>query len=159
LEAAQRWFELLPGGEDDDYNAYNYMIFTALARPESWHVIPAVIHRDHTVRVQIVRQAIDPFCHAYLKAMGRYAGVEVSVNTSLNVGSPIVQTPEQALQTLKKSKGMHGLFLIGNDGTAFLAWHTADMFPKDGGKKLLDWYDNWQRKKLDYPILQDNMAE
>ena len=99
------WFEefaLSPGASDDDYNAYNYMILTAMARPESYNVIPAVIHKDGTARVQIVRQEIDPLTHAYLKAMGRRVGVEVSVNTSLNVGSPIAQTPQQAIETLRR---------------------------------------------------------
>src|SRR5205085_10183702 len=88
LEAARRWFELSPGAATDDYNAYNYMVMTARARPESHAVIPAVIHRDDTGRIQIVREETDPLTHAYLVALGRRIGVEVAVNTSLNVGSP-----------------------------------------------------------------------
>jgi carbamoyltransferase len=142
--AAHRWFVLSPGADDDDYNAYNYMVLTAPARLESRTVIPAVIHKDGTSRLQIVRDATDPLAFAYLQAMGRRLGVEVSVNTSLNVGSPIVQTPKQAVETLKRSKGMDGLVLIGSDGNAFLAWHNVETSPKDP-RRLYRWVHAWQQ--------------
>jgi carbamoyltransferase len=143
-EAAHRWFELSPGAAADHYNAYNYMVLTAHARPGAYAVIPAVIHADGTCRVQIVRPETDPFSHAFLKAMGRRIGAEVSVNTSLNVGSPIVQTPAQALDCLKRSKGMMGLFMLGSDGEVFVVWHNVDKPPKDYGRQLLDLIHNWE---------------
>jgi carbamoyltransferase len=146
-EAALLLFEMDEGASDDDYNAYNYMVLTALAKPESFTLIPAVIHKDGTSRLQIVREEIDPFTYAYLKAMGRRVGVEVSVNTSLNVGSPIVQTPEQALNALKRAKGIDGLFLIGADGQCFLAWHNVSVPPKDAGTKLRSWMQAWHEER------------
>lgn len=146
LAAAKRLFELSPGASDDDYNAYNYMVLTARVRRESRRLIPAVIHRDGTARVQIVRKETDPFCYAYLKAMGRRLGVEVSVNTSLNVGSPIAQTPVQALETLKRSKGMTGLIMIGAEGQAFVVWHNVSDPLKDAGSRLLAWHRSWAAK-------------
>jgi carbamoyltransferase len=143
--AARRWFELSPGASDDDYNAYNYMVLTARARVDAYLAIPAVIHKDGTSRVQIVRPETDPFTYAYLKAMGRRAGVEVSVNTSLNVGSPIAQTPKQALETLKRSKGMDGLIFISAEGHTFLAWHDVEAPPKDPGR-LRRWLSSWQEE-------------
>jgi carbamoyltransferase len=143
LEAAKKWFNLSPGAGDDDFNAYNYMVLTSRAKPEAYGVIPAVIHFDGTCRVQIVREHTDPFVHAYLKAMGRRVGAEVSVNTSLNVGAPIAQTPVQALETLKKSKGMHALFMIAASGELYVVWHNVESAPKDGGKTLLGWLDGW----------------
>lgn len=142
-EAAQRYFELSPGASDDNYNAYNYMVLTTRVRPDSYRLIPAVIHHDGTSRVQIVRKS-DSFTYAYLKAMGRRLGVEVSVNTSLNVGSPIVQNPEQALQALKRSKGISALIMIGAEGNTFMAWHNISSPPKDAGERLLAWYRQWQ---------------
>jgi carbamoyltransferase len=120
--AAEQLFELQPGAADDDYNAYNYMVLTARARPQALAKIPAVIHRDGTGRLQIVRPGIDPLCHEYLRAMGRRLGVEASVNTSLNVGAPIAHTPEQALATLRRARGMDGLLMVGADGHASLVW-------------------------------------
>lgn len=139
LEGAKEFFELSPGGSDADYNAYNYMILTAPARPRARDMIPAVVHHDGTGRVQIVRASADPFCHAYLKSMGRRVGVEVSVNTSLNVGTPIVQTPVQALEALRRSSGMHGLLLIAADGTAYCAWHNIQTAHKDAGATVQRW--------------------
>jgi carbamoyltransferase len=129
LAAARRFFELSPGGSDDQYNAYHYMVLTARARPEAYSTIPAVVHRDGTGRVQIVREEDDPFTYAYLQAMGRRLGVEVSVNTSLNVGSPIVQTPAQALGAMKRAKALSGLVLIADDGRTWFAWPAAAPCP------------------------------
>jgi carbamoyltransferase len=120
--AAEQFFDLEEGASDDDYNAYNYMVLTAHARPEAHERIPAVIHHDGTGRVQIVRPDVDPFCHEFLLAMGRRVGVEASVNTSLNVGAPIAHTPAQAITTLQRARGMDGLLMIDGDRQAILVW-------------------------------------
>jgi carbamoyltransferase len=129
LAAARRFFELSAGAADDEFNAYNYMVLTAAAKPEAHERIPAVVHRDGTARLQIVRKEHDPFTYAYLKAMGRHLGVEVSVNTSLNVGSPIVQTPVQALTALARAKALSGLILIADAGQAWFARQAAAKAP------------------------------
>jgi carbamoyltransferase len=144
LAAARRWFELQDGAADDDYNAYSYMVLTVRPRPEAITHIPAVIHRDNTSRIQIVREHSDPFTHAYLRAMGRRAGVEVSVNTSLNVAGPIVQTPQQALEALRRSKAMDGVLMLGEGGGGYLAWHAVTAPPKDGGLRLSKWLQRWR---------------
>ena len=117
LEAAQEYFELLPGASDGDYNAYNYMVLTARSKPHARDKIPAVIHADGTGRIQIVRAEDDPLTYAYLKALGRRIGVEMSVNTSFNVAGPIAQTPQQAIETLRRSKGLDVVLLVADDGT------------------------------------------
>jgi carbamoyltransferase len=120
--AAEQLFHLQEGAGDEDYNAYNYMVLTAYARPAAYTTIPATIHHDGTGRLQIVRPDVDPLCHEFLLAMGRRVGVEASVNTSLNVGAPIAHTPEQALETLRRARGMDGLLMVGADGRATLVW-------------------------------------
>jgi carbamoyltransferase len=142
--AAEQYFVLAPGAADDDYNAYNYMVLTVPARPEARAKIPAVVHHDGTARIQIVRPERDPFTHAYLLALGRRLGVEVSVNTSLNVGSPIVQTPTQALAALKRAKALTGLVMISSGGDAYLSWHSIDHPPKDGGRQIRQWFEEWK---------------
>ncbi|MBN9003346.1 MAG: carbamoyltransferase, partial [Rhizobiales bacterium] len=102
LEAAQQFFELHEGASDGNYNAYNYMVLTAHSKPAAVEKIPSVVHADGTGRIQIVREDDDPLTYAYLKALGRRIGVEVSVNTSFNVAGPIAQTPEQAVETLRR---------------------------------------------------------
>ena len=155
--AAERFFMLAPGAAADDYNAYNYMVLTALARPEARAVIPAVVHRDGTSRVQIVRPETDPFSHALLVAMGRRCGVEVAVNTSLNVGSPIVQTPTQALEVLRRAKGLTALALLGADGGAFLAWHALVQPPKDGGRELRAAVAEWQGARSSMGVRREHV--
>jgi carbamoyltransferase len=139
-EAAQRYFELADGAAAADYNAYNYMVLTARAKPEAREAIPAVIHADGTGRIQIVREADDPLTHAYLKAMGRRAGVEMSVNTSFNVAGPIAQTPQQAIETLKRSKGLDAVIMVAANGETFAARHGGS---RDSGR-FTRWRDEWQ---------------
>ncbi len=144
-EAAEKYWELSPGAAANDYSAYNYMVLTVPAKPLGYLEVPAVIHFDGTSRIQIVRPECDPLTHAYLKAMGRRVGAEVSVNTSLNVGSPIAQTASQALDAMKKAKSLSGLIMVGEDGAARLVWHAVEVSPKDGGRQLQQWIASWRK--------------
>ncbi|MBN1223758.1 MAG: carbamoyltransferase [Candidatus Aminicenantes bacterium] len=144
LEEAKRLYDLSDGASDSDYNAYNYMVLTVKAKPVCRALAPAVVHRDGTSRIQIVCEETDPFSFAILKAMGRRLGVEMAVNTSLNVGTPIVQTPSQAINALHRSRGMTGLVMVGKDGRTFLAWHDIVQPPKDAGRRLMQWVKEWQ---------------
>jgi len=145
LEAAHEYFELHPGASDANYNAYNYMVFTAHAKPGAREKIPAVIHADGTGRIQIVRDEDDPLTFAYLKALGRRIGVEMSVNTSFNVAGPIAQTPAQAIDTLRRSKGLDVVLLVADDGVVHAAWHDGE---RDSGRftgSLSAWKNSVQR--------------
>jgi len=142
LEAAKRFFELSDGASDDDYNAYNYMVLTARAKPDARAHIPAVIHADGTGRLQIVRERSDPLTHAYLKALGRRIGVEVAVNTSFNVAGPIAQTIPQGIDTLRRSKGMDALLIVAEEGPVFAAWHRRQQAA--GGSRFQRWFEAWQ---------------
>lgn len=140
LEAAHEYFDLHPGASDADYNAYNYMVFTAHAKPQARAKIPAVIHADGTGRIQIVRTEDDPLTYAYLKALGRRIGVEISVNTSFNVAGPIAQTPRQAIDTLRRSKGLDAVLLVADDGVVHAAWHGGE---RDSGR-FTGWLSAWK---------------
>jgi carbamoyltransferase len=143
LEAAQQYFELMEGASDANYNVYNYMVLTARSKPQALATIPAVIHADGTGRLQIVRAEDDPLTYAYLKALGRYIGVEISVNTSFNVAGPIAQTPQQAVDTLRRSKGLDVVLLVASDGTVFAAWHGRD---RDSGR-FTGWLASWRASR------------
>jgi carbamoyltransferase len=142
LEAAHEYFDLHPGASDADYNAYNYMVFTAHAKPQARAKIPAVIHADGTGRIQIVRAEDDPLTYAYLKALGRRIGVEISVNTSFNVAGPIAQTPRQAIDTLRRSKGLDAVLLVADDGVVHAAWHGGE---RDSGR-FTGWLSVWKSR-------------
>lgn len=140
LEAAQEFFDLHEGASDGNYNAYNYMVLTAHSKPAAAAKIPSVVHADGTGRIQIVREDDDPLTYAYLKALGRRIGVEVSVNTSFNVAGPIAQTPEQAVETLRRSKGLDVVFMVADDGAVRAAWHGGD---RDSGR-FTGWLTAWR---------------
>lgn len=142
-EAALELFELQEGASDADYNAYNYMVLTARAKPQAQAKIPAVVHADGTGRVQIVREVDDPLTYAYLKALGRRVGVEVSVNTSFNVAGPIAQSPQQAIETLRKSKGLDVVLMVADSGEVFAAWHGGE---RDSGR-FTGWLGRWREDR------------
>lgn len=139
-EAALDLFELQEGASDADYNAYNYMVLTARAKPQAQAKVPAVVHADGTGRIQIVREADDPLTYAYLKALGRHVGVELSVNTSFNVAGPIAQTPQQAIETLRKSRGLDVVLMVADSGEVFAAWHGGE---RDSGR-FTGWLAAWR---------------
>ncbi|CAN7283206.1 carbamoyltransferase [Bradyrhizobium sp. LjRoot220] len=143
LEAAQQYFNLLPGASDAGYNAYNYMVLTAQSKPSARDKIPAVVHADGTGRIQIVNAKDDPLTYAYLKALGRHIGVEISVNTSFNVAGPIAQTPQQAIDTLRRSKGLDVVVLVADDGAVYAAWHGGE---RDSGR-FSGWFAQWQDRR------------
>ncbi|QWG20604.1 carbamoyltransferase [Bradyrhizobium sediminis] len=143
LEAAREYFELHEGASDGNYNAYNYMVLTAHSKPPARAKIPAVIHADGTGRIQIVREEDDPLTYAYLKALGRRIGVEISVNTSFNVAGPIAQTPQQAIDTLRRSKGLDAVLLVADDGAVYAAWHGGE---RDSGR-FTGWLSEWKQRR------------
>lgn len=144
LAAAWLWFDLAEGAADNDYNAYNYMVLTARAKPEARARIPAVIHVDGTARVQIVRAHTDPVTYSYLQALGRRIGVEVAVNTSFNVAGPIAQTAVQAIATLRRSKGMDAVLMFSEEGPVYAAWHGGGAEAEKGGGRFRHWLREWQ---------------
>jgi carbamoyltransferase len=143
LEAAQEYFDLVEGASDANYNAYNYMVLTARSKPQARSKIPAVIHADGTGRIQIVRAEDDPLTYAYLKALGRRIGVEMSVNTSFNVAGPIAQTPSQAIDTLRRSNGLDVVLLVSSDGAVHAAWHGG----KRDSRRFSGWYSEWKNAR------------
>jgi carbamoyltransferase len=142
LSAAKALFDLSEGASDDEYNAYNYMVLTARAKPQARAQIPAVVHVDGTARLQIVREHTDAVTHAYLKALGRRIGVEVAVNTSFNVGGPIAQTPIQALDTMRRAKGMDGVFMFSEEGPVVAAWIREP--GTRAAARIPEWLVEWQ---------------
>jgi carbamoyltransferase len=145
LEAAQQYFYLLEGASDGNYNAYNYMVLIARSKPAARDTIPAVIHADGTGRIQIVRSEDDPLTYAYLKALGKHIGVELSVNTSFNVAGPIAQTPSQAIDTLRRSSGLDAVLMVADDGAVYAAWHGGE---RDSGR-FTAWFVQWKTARAE----------
>lgn len=87
-----------------------FMLRAAEARRDG---IPAAVHIDNTARIQTVERADNPAFHRLIECFAHRTGVPMVVNTSLNTrGRPIVETPEEALNTLLES-GLTHLVLPG----------------------------------------------
>lgn len=84
-----------------DINVFSpYMLVTCNVK-DSWRdKIPAVVHIDHTSRIQSVKQDINPFYHALITEFERWTGIPVILNTSFNgAHEPIVESPFDAIKT------------------------------------------------------------
>jgi len=67
--------------------------------------IQAVTHEGGTGRLQVVRREWNPLYYRVIELFGQATGVPVLLNTSFNLrGEPIVNTPENALNTFNKSE-------------------------------------------------------
>jgi carbamoyltransferase len=75
--------------------------------------IPAVVHTNHTARVQTVTPQQNPFLAQVLTEFAALTNAPVLINTSLNVkGKPICGTPQMALDCLTTS-GLDALLMQG----------------------------------------------
>lgn len=81
-----------------------YMTYAMDARPEVYDVIPGVLHRDKTCRIQTVTEQQNYFYYHLIDAFHKITGVPVLFNTSFNLGGEtIVHTEADALSTLRRS--------------------------------------------------------
>jgi carbamoyltransferase len=105
LREAPRWFDI-PAGKE-----MPYMITTVNVRKEYRSQLPAITHVDGSARLQTVSSVDNQEFYALLEAVGKTTGREMVLNTSFNVkGQPIVNTPEQAMETFLNT-GIEYLFL------------------------------------------------
>jgi carbamoyltransferase len=101
-KAAPDWFQL--PGVGSVPSPSEFMLSTHAIKPGQAARIPAVVHHDHTSRLQVVREYINPIFHALLDAFGSLTGVPILLNTSFNDSEPIVCSPHDALNTFCKTQ-------------------------------------------------------
>ena len=105
VEEAHRWFDVPQGAE------FPYMISIVNVRPEMRNLLPAITHVNGSARLQSVSAQDNADFHALLTAVGKTTGRQMVLNTSFNVkGQPIVNTPEEAIETFLGT-GIEFLFL------------------------------------------------
>ncbi len=86
-----------------------YMEKALRFRKGTGRLVPAVVHKDGTGRLQTVARKEESLLHGLLTEFTSLTGCEVLVNTSFNLnGEPVVNTPEDALRTFVTS-GMDAL--------------------------------------------------
>src|SRR5258708_17462122 len=104
-EHADEWFEV--GAHSA---SHEFMLFACPVKPERRDLIPAVLHKDGTARVQIVSRKSNPRFHELISRFHAKTGVPIVVNTSFNDSEPIVFGPPDAVVTFRKS-GIDALFM------------------------------------------------
>jgi carbamoyltransferase len=73
-------------------------------------LIPAVVHRDGTCRVQVVGAKENPRFHSLISRFRELSGVPLVLNTSFNDEEPAVCSPDDAIKTFERA-GIDALLL------------------------------------------------
>ena len=95
-EAADRYFELPPGGA----RLARFMSGVFKVRPEWRDRLGAITHVDGTTRLQALDRDMAPRLYRLLEAYGRRTGVPVLLNTSFNLsGEPMVNRAVEGYST------------------------------------------------------------
>jgi carbamoyltransferase len=99
IEAADRYFELPPGGA----RLGRFMSGVFPVRHEWRDKLAGITHVDGSARLQTLERDMAPRLHALLEAYGRRTGVPVLLNTSFNVaGEPIVNRAVEGYLTFRR---------------------------------------------------------
>ncbi|KWV47224.1 carbamoyltransferase [Bradyrhizobium macuxiense] len=104
-EHADEWFDI--GAPSV---SHEFMLFACPVRPDKRDLIPAVLHKDGSARVQIVSRKSNSRFHELISHFHAKTGVPLVVNTSFNDSEPIVCAPTDAIVTFRKS-GIDALFM------------------------------------------------
>ena len=73
-------------------------------RPEKISLVPAVVHKDGTGRIQTVNSNSNPWMYLLLKYWLQTTGCPLLINTSFNDNEPIVETPFNAVACFMRTK-------------------------------------------------------
>jgi carbamoyltransferase len=99
IEAADRYFELPPGGA----RLARFMSGVFPVRPEWRAKLAAITHVDGSARLQTLERDMAPRLYALLEAYGRRSGIPVLLNTSFNMaGEPIVNRALEGYSTFRR---------------------------------------------------------
>ncbi len=107
---APTWFEF-PADRQGASSCRPFMIVAYPVRPERAARIPAVLHCDHTCRIQVVAIEQSPLFHSLIRHFRDLTGVPLVLNTSFNDQEPLVATPDDALRTFFANTHIDALFL------------------------------------------------
>ena len=97
LAAAPLWFDM------GDLFESPYMMYAVDSLPDVRELIPAVLHVDHTCRIQTVTSRQNFHFFNLITAFNNITEVPILFNTSFNLaGDPLVETPRDAIDTFMK---------------------------------------------------------
>lgn len=90
-----------------------FMITSFTCKEAKRNKVPAVVHADHTLRPQTVKQDFNPRFWRLISEFGKLTGEHLLLNTSFNLmGEPIVNHPREAVRCFYDN-GLDGL-VLGN---------------------------------------------
>ena len=99
LEESHKWFDMTYIKESP------YMMYSFDALPGVKNIIPSVVHVDNTSRIQTVTRQQNKHYYNLILEFYKLTNVPILFNTSFNLaGDTIVETVEDALNTLRKSQ-------------------------------------------------------
>jgi carbamoyltransferase len=90
------WFE--------NANLSPYMNFIFDIKKEKRTIIPAVCHVDGTGRVQTVNSKDNEKFYGLINSFFQKTGVPILLNTSFNENEPIINTPQEAIETFLRTR-------------------------------------------------------
>jgi len=97
-EKAHEYFDMA-GLEESPFMMYAMDVW-----PDKQEIIKAITHVDGTCRIQTVTEEQNPHYYKLIQEFEKITGVPILFNTSFNLaGDPLVETIEDALETLLKS--------------------------------------------------------
>ena len=89
---------------DAPFDDAPFMTINAHCKEHTKELVPAICHVDGSARVQTVSEEYYPFLTKLLKRYAELSGQPpILINTSFNIGGPIVEIPEQAVSTFLKA--------------------------------------------------------
>lgn len=99
LEHVHDYFDMLTIEESP------YMSFAVQAKEKAIKEVPSIIHVDNTCRIQTVTKDQNKNFYELIEEFYIKTGVPMLFNTSFNLaGEPLVETIEDALDTMNRSK-------------------------------------------------------
>jgi len=66
--------------------------------------VPGITHKDNTARIQTVNKNFNEKFYNIINEFYKITGIPMLLNTSFNCQEPIVETPEQAIRTFKRTE-------------------------------------------------------
>ena len=66
--------------------------------------VPGITHRDNTARIQTVNKQFNEKFYNLINEFYKITGIPMLLNTSFNCHEPIVESPEDAIRTFKKTE-------------------------------------------------------
>lgn len=98
-EHVHEWFDM--AGMDES----SFMMYAVDVLPERIDQVTSITHVDNTCRIQTVTRDQNKYYYDLIDAFKKLTGVPILFNTSFNLaGEPLVETFDDAINTLKNSK-------------------------------------------------------